>query len=68
MLFSAMTGFTAAYYSGDLWIGIAAAAATGAVMGLLMGLLAVTLGTRKDVSRGSASPCSAPASPSISTA
>jgi len=50
MLFSAMTGFTAAYYSGDLWIGIAAAAATGAVMGLLMGLLTVTLGLSQHVS------------------
>jgi ABC-type uncharacterized transport system permease subunit len=28
MLLAAMTGFTAAYYSGDLWVGIAAAAAT----------------------------------------
>src|SRR5713101_1226921 len=50
MLFSAMTGFTAAFYSGDLWIGIAAAAATGAVMGLLMGLLTVTLGLSQHVS------------------
>lgn len=50
MLFSAMTGFTAAYYSGDLWIGIAAAAATGAVMGLLMGLMTVTLGLSQHVS------------------
>ena len=29
MLLAAMTGFTAAYFSGDLWVGIAAAAATG---------------------------------------
>src|SRR5574341_720252 len=50
MLFSAMTGFTAAYYSGDLWIGIAAAAATGAIMGLLMGLMTVTLGLSQHVS------------------
>jgi general nucleoside transport system permease protein len=50
MLFSAMTGFTAAYYSGDLWLGIAAAAATGAVMGLLMGLMTVTLGLSQHVS------------------
>src|SRR5258708_9387004 len=50
MLFSAMTGFTAAYCSGDLWIGIAAAVATGAVMGLLMGLLTVTLGLSQHVS------------------
>ncbi len=50
MLFSAMTGFTAAYYSGDLWVGIAAAAATGAIMGLLMGLMTVTLGLSQHVS------------------
>ena len=50
MLFSAMTGFTAAFYSGDLWIGTAGAGATGAVMGLLMGLLTVTLGLSQHVS------------------
>jgi len=50
MLFSAMTGFTATYYSGSLWTGVAAAAATGAVMGLLMGLLTVTLGLSQHVS------------------
>src|SRR5215472_4773348 len=50
MLFSAMTGFTASYYSGSLWTGVAAAAATGAVMGLLMGLMTVTLGVSQHVS------------------
>jgi simple sugar transport system permease protein len=50
MLLSAMTGFTAAYFSGDLWLGIAAAAATGAAMGLLMGLMTVTLGVSQHVS------------------
>ena len=50
MLLSAMTGFTAAYFSGDLWVGIAAAAATGAAMGLLMGLMTVTLGLSQHVS------------------
>ena len=50
MLLSAMTGFTAAYFSGDLWVGIAAAAATGAAMGLLMGLMTVTLGVSQHVS------------------
>ncbi len=50
MLLSAMTGFSAAYFSGDLWIGIAAAATTGAAMGLLMGLLTVTLGLSQHVS------------------
>jgi general nucleoside transport system permease protein len=50
MLLAAMTGFTAAHFSGDLWLGIAAAAATGAVMGLLMGLMTVTLGVSQHVS------------------
>jgi general nucleoside transport system permease protein len=50
MLLAAMTGFTAAYFSGDLWLGIAAAAATGAAMGLLMGLMTVTLGLSQHVS------------------
>ena len=45
-----MTGFTAAYYGGDLWLAIAAAALTGAVMGLLMGLLTVSLGLSQHVS------------------
>jgi simple sugar transport system permease protein len=50
MLLAAMTGFTAAYFSGELWVGIAAAAATGAIMGLLMGLMTVTLGLSQHVS------------------
>jgi general nucleoside transport system permease protein len=50
MLLSAMTGFSAAYYSGELWLGIAAAAATGALMGLLMALLTVSLGLSQHVS------------------
>ncbi|MFZ5791174.1 MAG: ABC transporter permease [Pseudomonadota bacterium] len=50
MLLSAMTGFTAAYFSGSLWLGIAAAAATGAIMGLLMGLMTVTFGLSQHVS------------------
>ncbi len=50
MLLSAMTGFTAAYFSGELWLGVAAAAATGALMGLLMGLLTVSLGLSQHVS------------------
>ena len=69
MLFSAMTGFTAAYYSGDLWLGDRRGRGDRrASMGLLMGLLTVTLGVCRSMSRASASPCSAPASPSISTA
>jgi simple sugar transport system permease protein len=50
MLLSAMTGFSAAYFSGSLWLGIAAAAATGMALGALMGLLTVTLGLSQHVS------------------
>ncbi len=50
MLFGAMVGFSAAYFSGELWLGIAAAAATGVLFGLLMGVLAVTLGLSQHVS------------------
>ena len=50
MLLSAMTGFSAAYFSGSLWLGIAAAAATGIALGALMGLLTVTLGLSQHVS------------------
>lgn len=50
MLFSAFTGFVAAQWSGSLWIGLAAAVATGVVMSALMGLLAVTFGLNQHVS------------------
>lgn len=50
MLLAAMTGFTAAYYSGNLWVGILAAMATGALAGVLMGVLTVTLGLSQHVS------------------
>ena len=50
MLLGAMTGFTAAYFSGNLWLGVAAAAATGIVFGTLMGLLTVSLGLSQHVS------------------
>ena len=50
MLLGAMSGFTAAYFSGSLWLGMAAAATTGIVFGALMGLLAVTLGLSQHVS------------------
>lgn len=50
MLLGAMTGFTAAYFTGSLWLGVAAAMATGMVMGLLMGLTTVTLGLSQHVS------------------
>ncbi len=50
MLLGAMTGFTAAYFSGSLWLGVAAAAGTGLVFGALMGLLTVSLGLSQHVS------------------
>ncbi len=50
MMLAAMTGFTAAYFSGSLWLGVMAAMATGIVAGLLMGLLTVSLGLSQHVS------------------
>jgi len=50
MLLSAMTGFTAAYFTGSLWLGVAAAMLTGAIAGALMGLLTVTFGLSQHVS------------------
>ncbi len=50
MLLSAMTGFSAAYFTGNLWLGIAAAMLTGALCGALMGLLTVTFGLSQHVS------------------
>ena len=49
MLLSAMVGFTAAYFTGSLWLGIAAAAATGALMAALHGLFTVVLGLSQPV-------------------
>lgn len=50
MLLSAMLGFSAAYFTGSLWLGVAAALLTGAVAGLLMGVLTVSLGLSQHVS------------------
>ena len=50
MLFGAMIGFTAAWFTGELWLGIAAAAAAGLAFGLLMGVLTVSLGLSQHVS------------------
>ena len=50
MLLSAMTGFSAAYFTGNLWLGVAAAMLTGALCGALMGLLTVTFGLSQHVS------------------
>jgi simple sugar transport system permease protein len=50
MLLGAMVGFSAAYFSGELWLGIVAAALAGAAFGALMGLLTVTMGLSQHVS------------------
>ena len=50
MLLSAMTGFSAAYFTGSLWLGVLAAMATGVVAGALMGILTVSLGLSQHVS------------------
>jgi general nucleoside transport system permease protein len=50
MLLGSMIGFTAAYYSGSLWLGVLAALATGVLAGLLMTFLAVVLGVSQHVS------------------
>ncbi|MFZ2870094.1 ABC transporter permease [Zavarzinia sp.] len=50
MLLSAMTGFSTAYFTGSLWLGLLAAMATGMIMGALMGLLTVSLGLSQHVS------------------
>jgi ABC-type uncharacterized transport system permease subunit len=49
MLISAMTGFSAAYYSGNLWVGVAAAVLTGAALGFLHAVLTVALGLSQHV-------------------
>src|SRR3954447_4793475 len=49
MLLGAMTGFTVGYMSGNLWLGVLAAAAAGALAGLLMAFLAVLLGVSQHV-------------------
>src|ERR671919_48940 len=50
MLLGAMVGFTTAWFTGELWLGIAAAAGAGLVLGLLMGVLTVSLGLSQHVS------------------
>src|SRR5262249_49983473 len=50
MLLSAMTGFSAASLSGNLWLGLAAAMLTGALMGLLHAVFTVALGLSQHVS------------------
>src|SRR4051794_29035149 len=50
MLLGAMVGFTAAYFTGSLWLGVLAALATGALAGLVVALLAVVPGVSQHVS------------------
>ena len=50
MMLAAMTGFSAAYFSGSLWLGISAAILTGMLAGLLMAVLTVSLGLSQHVS------------------
>ncbi len=50
MMLSAMTGFSTAYFTGSLWLGILAAVVTGILAGLLMALLTVSLGLSQHVS------------------
>ena len=45
-----MVGFTTAWFTGELWLGIAAAAVAGVAFGLLMGVLTVSLGLSQHVS------------------
>lgn len=49
MAFGAMIGWLTVYSGGDLWAGMAAAAAGGAVFGLLHALLTVSLGLSQHV-------------------
>jgi ABC-type uncharacterized transport system permease subunit len=46
MLMGAYTGFFVGMKTGSLWLGLLAAAVTGALMGLLMALVSVTLKSR----------------------
>ena len=50
MLFGAMSGFTMAYFSNSLWLGVLAAMLTGMLMAILMGFLTVSLGLSQHVS------------------
>ncbi|RTZ96309.1 MAG: ABC transporter permease [Deltaproteobacteria bacterium] len=50
MMLAAMTGFSTTYFTGNLWLGVLTAIATGMIAGLLMGLLTVSLGLSQHVS------------------
>ena len=50
MLIGAMSGFTATYFTGSLWLGVAAAVATGMIFAALHALLTVSFGLSQHVS------------------
>jgi len=50
MLLGSMVGFTVAFYTGSLWLGVVVAILVGAVAGLVMSFLAVVLGVSQHVS------------------
>jgi simple sugar transport system permease protein len=50
MFFGSFVGFTVAYQTGNLWLGILAALIGGALAGLLMGVFSVSLGLNQHVS------------------
>jgi len=49
MLMGASAGFLVGYGTGDLWLGVAAAALTGAALGLVMAFLTVSMGAQQHV-------------------
>jgi ABC-type uncharacterized transport system permease subunit len=50
MMLAAMTGFSTAFFTGSLWLGVLAAVLTGLVAGAAMGMLTVSLGLSQHVS------------------
>jgi general nucleoside transport system permease protein len=50
MFFGSFVGFTVAYQTGSLWLGVLAAIIAGMLSGLLMGVLSVHLGVNQHVS------------------
>jgi simple sugar transport system permease protein len=49
MLMGASIGFLVGFTTGDLWLGVAAAALTGLVLGLVMAFLTVSIGAQQHV-------------------
>ena len=49
MLMGASTGFLVGYSTGNLWLGVLAAAITGVMLGLVMGFLTVSIGAQQHV-------------------